>query len=393
MNGFLRMFFECPSIRHFAVVSLCSQLLIAPSTALAQGHNETSLLDSCHRLIRQGKSHPKCTPNAVRPLCARLESRGETHALCRVTSGSSDIDASKKRPEMESQSAKVEPSSEAAERSTGAAGSSGPDLAGIRIGMSPSEARAALKRRTDLKVYRDYSLDLSYEGVDGKAKIVPNGKYVALMHAYTSGNERRDAILVSFASIPGREKVISVARSVLFPPESYPAIDVYVRALEEKFGKPAMQRDRVGSMGKFGTGVGLTWFLGPTGTPTNQSANRKYPLQCQSRYPTNRDAPSSDLREVHSWFLSGISQASIEAKQKYVQQCGQIVVSADLFYVTGSRQDLRIQPKFLGGVHIRIADLKLALESIGYAVQHVSAARKTEESSRMGQARSRKPDL
>ena len=124
-------------------------------------------------------------------------------------------------------------------------GGAGPDVMGIRLRMTPSEAAAAIKARPNLlKGYREYSSILQYRLPNGTTADIPGGEFNKLFLAHEKkgagyGDKINEGVLVFFAPVPGKDRVVGVSRYQEFPDGKQPEYGTLVKALVEKYGKPS----------------------------------------------------------------------------------------------------------------------------------------------------------
>lgn len=116
----------------------------------------------------------------------------------------------------------------------------GPNILGIRLGMTPNEARKILDTRPGIKV-REVRGVLMYQPASGSRKPIPNSGYVKELNTFPAP-VTTEAILVTFTPTAGRERVISVERRQTFPAGQQPTIDATVEALVEKYGPFSYKR-------------------------------------------------------------------------------------------------------------------------------------------------------
>ena len=107
-------------------------------------------------------------------------------------------------------------------------GGAGPDVMGIRLRMTPSEAAAAIKARPNLlKGYREYSSVLQYRLPNGTTADIPGGEFNKLFLAHEKkgagyGDKINEGVLVFFAPVPGKDRVVGVSRYQEFPDGKQP---------------------------------------------------------------------------------------------------------------------------------------------------------------------------
>ena len=99
---------------------------------------------------------------------------------------------------------------------------------GIRLRMTPSEAAAAIKARPNLlKGYREYSSILQYRLPNGTTADIPGGEFNKLFLAHEKkgagyGDKINEGVLVFFAPVPGKDRVVGVSRYQEFPDGKQP---------------------------------------------------------------------------------------------------------------------------------------------------------------------------
>jgi hypothetical protein len=136
------------------------------------------------------------------------------------------------------------PTSDSGSTSIGSA-ASGPDVIGLRIGMSPDEARAIFKSRvltSDAmrKGYKELSSTLAWK-VPGRGIQMPvsNGNYI---QGFTANGSHDDQSVhnftVWFSAVPGQEKLLSLSRSDDLLGSKKPTLGAFEKTLFEKYGTP-----------------------------------------------------------------------------------------------------------------------------------------------------------
>jgi hypothetical protein len=121
------------------------------------------------------------------------------------------------------------------------------DVAGIRLGMSPDEVRAALKSKK-LIDYHEATETLSYlDSAKGAMQPVANGRFVNVITAWTPpASPGSDSLQVDgesfevlFTPVPGRERVLGIVHSVGYSPANAPRETVLESGLVKKYGGDA----------------------------------------------------------------------------------------------------------------------------------------------------------
>lgn len=95
------------------------------------------------------------------------------------------------------------------------------DVAGVRLGMSPEDVRAVLKSKK-LVDYKEWTETLSYLDTKGVSQAITNQHFVNVVAAWTAppgagleANEvAGESIEVMFTPVPGKERAMSIVRTV-----------------------------------------------------------------------------------------------------------------------------------------------------------------------------------
>jgi hypothetical protein len=118
-------------------------------------------------------------------------------------------------------------------------GGTGPDVLGLRIGMSPEETRAVFKSRGWASDgYREVFGELQFSLSGGYPQAIPNSKYLALIDGLPIDPSNELRLNVEFGPTPAQEGIVLVNRYQGFPPSSKPTLDTFEKALVEKYGTP-----------------------------------------------------------------------------------------------------------------------------------------------------------
>ena len=110
------------------------------------------------------------------------------------------------------------------------------DVAGIRLGMSPEQVRAALKPK-GLANYFEATRSLGR--TNGSASIGQSGpamRFVNVIAVWSSGSEGSESYEVMFTPVPGRERVMAVVHSVVYSNATAVSAAALRSALITKYG-------------------------------------------------------------------------------------------------------------------------------------------------------------
>jgi hypothetical protein len=133
-------------------------------------------------------------------------------------------------------------------------GGSGPDVIGLRIGMTPAQAREMFKSHGfgsstkssngPVDIYAEDSNTLAFS-LPGKApQSVPHTNYVARISGaihdikYPTTESSGGLVTVFFGPIPGQEGIVLLNRTEYIPASKKPTVDAFVKTLVEKYGTP-----------------------------------------------------------------------------------------------------------------------------------------------------------
>jgi hypothetical protein len=116
------------------------------------------------------------------------------------------------------------------------------DVAGVKLGMSPEEVRAALKSKK-LHNFKEWTETLSYPDKGG-SQPVADGKFVNVIAAWTAPpagaddtfDSEGEAFEVMFTPVPGRERAMAIVHSEGFVPANAVHESVLDAGLLKKYG-------------------------------------------------------------------------------------------------------------------------------------------------------------
>ncbi len=117
------------------------------------------------------------------------------------------------------------------------------DIVGLRLGMSPSQAEAALKAHNSdyritykrAKLYGDRRLAKEGERTTNE---IPNSDYVNTINASDEGfrsKQKGTHILLSFAKPPSKNKLLYIKKKTIFQ-DAGPTVEAYEKAFVKKYG-------------------------------------------------------------------------------------------------------------------------------------------------------------
>lgn len=133
-------------------------------------------------------------------------------------------------------------------------GGSGPDVIGLRIGMTPDQAREKFKShgfRSSTKSpnrpfdsYAESSNTLTFSLPGQASQPVPNTNYVARISGAISDikipatENSGGLVTVFFGPVPGQGGIVLLNRTEYIPASKRPTVDAFAKTLVEKYGTP-----------------------------------------------------------------------------------------------------------------------------------------------------------
>ena len=133
-------------------------------------------------------------------------------------------------------------------------GWSGPDVIGLRIGMTPDQAREMFKShgfgsstkspKRPFDSYSEGSNRLTFVLPGQAPQPVPNTKYVAQISGvindtkYPATENAGELLTIFFGPVPGQEGIVLLNRTEYIPASKKPTVDVFAKSLVEKYGPP-----------------------------------------------------------------------------------------------------------------------------------------------------------
>jgi len=115
-----------------------------------------------------------------------------------------------------------------------------PDVLGIKPGMTVDEAKAVLATQSQFKNLQTKRVNLAYTNSQGLQSPVPNAQTIgAIFNNDPSPTGSLERFAVEFGNVPGRERVVGVARSSLYSGNNRPLEEALRKSLVEKYGKPS----------------------------------------------------------------------------------------------------------------------------------------------------------
>jgi len=257
----------------------------------------------------------------------------------------------------------------------------GPDLLGIRVGMTPEEALSILKSRAPKEKWQTVSVKLQFDNSKGQRAYVPNGTFRAVLR----NNVEHSALNqygVYLTPIPGKERVAGVFRSQNFGNDR-PLHDQVIAGLIEKYGKPSW-RTLPGYPEK------LIWAFDADGNPRslgigNSNADKAGGFPCTSAVVLPR-AGAVDV----GWSVNYVPVGKTgEGKEiSLVKACGSTMVRAEViaFGPVGG--------EFVAGLNVELIGHTLATAGKESAVKLTETAIAEELAHERAAAQKRsKPDL
>lgn len=241
-----------------------------------------------------------------------------------------------------------------------------PDVLGIKPGMTVDEAKAVLATQSQFKNLQTKRVNLAYTNSQGLQSPVPNAQTVGgIFNNDPSPMGSLEKIVVEFGNVPGKERVVGVARHSGYMGNDRPLEDALRKSLVEKYGKPSFVNELPS-----GGGV-VIWAWDAEGKPRGLPVRGGF-TPCHTSIAW---VSASGGGAFGNWSL-GVFRPVIDHERQRVtvnSLCGDVMVRADIGASGG----------FVNSLHVALIDNKGALAAREEAAKLIDAAAKGE----MGEAR------
>lgn len=263
-------------------------------------------------------------------------------------------------------------------KSTGS-GRPGPDVLGLRIGLTPDQARKVFKSHgfgasakssnRPFDSYTESTNTLSIGLPEQAQRPVPNTKYLAMISGAIRdvrdpATENSGSILsVFFGPVPGQEQIVLLNRAEYFSASKKPTLATFAKTLVEKYGPPT-------EVLPDGSGV-YRWRYDSTGT------------LLKPNLATSFDG-CTRLRPGAIEFQRQGSARVIEEYQQSVPRCGaiflEVVMGFEGFNYAGPETRIKDYATHMTGLDAAIRALEAAKGMVDKAhTETVAAATKKEQ--------------
>jgi len=263
-----------------------------------------------------------------------------------------------------------------------AGGMTGPDILGIRVGMTSEEALAILKARAPKETWQTFSAQLTFQDSRFQSVKLPNGTFrgaVKNRSADSSGN----MYIVYLTPTPGKERVAAVTRYQGFNQytQERPLFDSLVAGLIEKYGKPTLNQSQKGGYAR------LIWAFDAGGKPR--------PLTIKPRHAAEGgpcvqgETLPINSKEATGWSFKyqPVGDFNVGGRMNdmpYVAACGDTLVRA-LVVPAG---------EFVSSMHVELIGHAVATAGKERAVSLIDAAEAADLARARGAAQKKsKPDI
>jgi len=260
--------------------------------------------------------------------------------------------------------------------------SAGPDLLGIRIGMTTEEALAILKARAPKESWQTYSAQLTFQDSRFQSVKLPNGTFRGALKN-TSADSSGNMYIVYLTPTPGKERVAAVTRYQGFNQytQERPLFDSLVAGLIEKYGKPTLNQSQKGGYAR------LVWAFDAAGKPRSLAIKPTYaseggPCVQGETLPINS-------KEATGWSFQyqPVGDFNVGGRKNdmpYVAACGDTMVRA-LVVPAG---------EFVSSMHVELIGHAVATVAKERAVSLIDAAAAADLARARGAAQKKsKPDI
>lgn len=262
----------------------------------------------------------------------------------------------------------------------------GPNILGIRLGMTPGEVRKILEARPGIKKVGEVRGVLMYQPASGQPKPIPNSGYINKLVALPGPVVYED-LSVRFTPTAGRERAVSIIRRQTFLEGQQPTIDVTVKALVEKYGPFSYKR----KPNPLGVTIDYFWRFDSSARLLNGNTDAAGGENDVCANPADAAlevaAPSSGFSP--EWFKANQQLIKVhqELLSKY-EKCGQTQVFARLD-TGGARADASL----VRSLSVNLSAWVEAVAARRATDRYVQAYEKGEIGKGIGIANQRKPEL
>ncbi len=254
-----------------------------------------------------------------------------------------------------------------------------PDVLGLRIGMSPDQARAIFKSRIlelpDFKKsYQEKFAILSFNLSGVGQQQVQNGKFLQSIEVGKVGLIA-NGLFVAFAPLPGQETIVWLDKRDEIPANERTTFEVFYKSLVEKYGMPTEGNLKFPRI--------FSWHY-------NQSNVLLKPGSIKARQAsTGGTVCQFGLSNVD--LMVRVPQFGFGNKYEQLpDECGATVVSVELRYPGGSFNGPNTP---IVGYSTRLVGFDAYILSIKGSHAIVDKARSTAEGESTNSARTKKPNL
>jgi len=269
---------------------------------------------------------------------------------------------------------------------------SGPDVLGLRIGMTPRPVVSIYKQRGfgankgPGNAYSQDAASLAIRGTNGQAQAIPNSKFLQYIYGIDAGTrtisqrERppEHQLVVHFAPLPGRETVVALERNLTYVLHAQPTLEVFQKALIEKYGVPTDAPKDFPFI--------LRWKWDANGVlrkRSPESEKLKF-IACQD---VNND-PGLGNPSGTSWVLQRLP-GWLQAYPDLVAQCGSIFLEV----VVNFQDNYAGKDSLIRASKTNLIGFEAALSSLGAARAIMAKAQSAASGAAVQEGRKQKPDL
>lgn len=230
------------------------------------------------------------------------------------------------------------------------------DVLGIKTGMTVDEAKAVMATLPQYRNLQVKSVNLAYTNSQGVPAPVPNGRTVGAIGNNDPNSSEK--LAVEFGNVPGKERVIGVARYSMYGGDSRPLEEKLRASLNEKYGKPSFVDELSKQV--------VIWAYDANGKPRGIPSRGGFT-------PCNGAIATLDARGVFGDWSLRVFRPVIEHDRQRLsvsETCGDVMVLARIVASQG----------FVNALSVQLIDHKGALAAREEAARLIDAAAKGEMS-------------
>jgi len=259
-------------------------------------------------------------------------------------------------------------------------GGAGPDVIGLRLRMTPAEVELALKTRPNLKnIHASHGIWKYPRPNSNTYADIPGGQFHSLTRGYDDAHLKNqfgtygpigEGVIVHFAPVPGKERVVGVSRIQNLPEGKQPEYDTLIKSFIEKYGTPTFRS---------ADGQRIAWMYDANFQLKAKSTTDPYKA-CIEVPRTNRGTIHNLERNI-TWELARPDNSAAGS----LSRCGEVTLSVIVWRAQNS--------PLAGSLETRLSGFGDMLKAQQAVDQIINTAQKNATGKQIEKAKQNKPDL